>query len=134
MVLSQSNHVPMKPFFSLKYQSNNKEAASISRQYNKRCSKCFKISNTFSLSVLRLKFGCQNLNSQNACQNSKQGRPWSHCFFRSSVCFLRNSVIWVCPLCLSFMDRHLVFEILEYLPYLLCSNIANFIILACPCR
>ena len=32
-------------------------------------------------------------NSQNACQNSKRGRPWSDCFFRSSL-------IRVCAVCI----------------------------------
>ena len=36
--------------------------------------------------------GYQGWNSQNTCQNSKQGRPWSDCF-------LRSSLIWVCTVC-----------------------------------
>ena len=41
---------------------------------------------------------------------SQHGRPWSHRFFRSSN-------IWVCPVCLGFFGRHLLFEILEHLPH-----------------
>ena len=52
--------------------------------------KCSKILNTFLFLFLK-KFVCyKGWNSQNACQNSKQGRAWSDCFFRSSL-------IWVCP-------------------------------------
>ena len=51
--------------------------------------------------------GFRGLNSQNACQNSKQGRPWSDYFWRSSL-------FWVCPLCLGCFGRHLVFKILEH--------------------
>ena len=47
----------------------------------------------FSLSVLKESVGYQDWNSQNACQNSKQGIPWSDCFFRSSL-------IRVSPVCL----------------------------------
>ena len=54
--------------------------------------------------------GYHDWNSQNACQNSKQGRPWSDCFFRSSL-------IWVCAVCLlGIFGRKLVFKILEYIP------------------
>ena len=35
----------------------------------------------------------QGWNSQNACQDSKQRRPWSDCFFRSRL-------IWVCTVSL----------------------------------
>ena len=45
----------------------------------------------------------------NVCQNSKQGRPSSYCFFRSSL-------IWVCSVCLGLSDLQLVFKILEHLP------------------
>ena len=38
-----------------------------------------------------------------ACQNSKQGKPWSDCFFRSSL-------IWVCAVCLCLFGRKLVFD------------------------
>ena len=41
--------------------------------------------------------GLQGWNSQNACQNSKQGRPWSDCFFRSCL-------IWVCSVCLGLFN------------------------------
>ena len=47
-----------------------------------RCGKCSK-------TLFLKKCGFQGWNSQNACQNSKQGWPWSDCFFRSSL-------IWVC--------------------------------------
>ena len=54
--------------------------------------KCSKILN-FSLSVFKENMGYQGWSSQKDCQNSKQGRPWSDCFFRSSL-------IWVCAVCL----------------------------------
>ena len=38
-----------------------------------------------SLSAIKRNAGYQGWNSYNACQNSKQGRPWSDCFFRSSL-------------------------------------------------
>ena len=47
---------------------------------------------------------------EQACQNGKQGRHWSGCFFRSSL-------VWVCAVCLGLFDRQLVFEILEHLSY-----------------
>ena len=53
-------------------------------------------------------------NYQNACQNSKQGRPWSDCFFRSSL-------IWICAVCLGVFDRVLVYKILEHFLYTYCS-------------
>ena len=40
--------------------------------------------------------------------NSKQGRPWSECFFRSSL-------ITLCDVCLGIFGRQLVFVILEQL-------------------
>ena len=43
--------------------------------------------------------------------NSKQGRPWSDCF-------LRSSLIWVCTVCLGLFGRQLAFEILEHLLYI----------------
>ena len=58
----------------------------------------------FSFSVLKYNNGNQAWNSQIACQNSKQGRPLTDCFFRSSL-------IWVCPICISLFYRQLVFEI-----------------------
>ena len=49
----------------------------------------FKISNIF-LSVLKYyNVDYWGWNSQNSCQNSKQGRPWSDCFFR-------RTLVWVC--------------------------------------
>ena len=51
--------------------------------------------------------GCQSCNSQNACRNSKQGRPWSDCFFR-------HSLIWVCPVCLGLFAKQLVVKVLEH--------------------
>ena len=53
-------------------------------------SECCKIPNSFKYNV-----DCKDLNSQNVCQNSKQGRPWSDC-----VC--RSHLIWVCSLCRPF--------------------------------
>ena len=58
-------------------------------------SKCF-ISNTFLFL-----FGFQSWNSQNACQNSKPGRPWSDGF-------LRSHLIWVCTICLGIFDRQIL--------------------------
>ena len=43
-------------------------------------------------------------NSENACQNRKQGRPRSEFFYRSSM-------IWVCTVCLGLFGRQLVLEI-----------------------
>ena len=37
----------------------------------------------FSLSVYKYIVGYQDWNSQNACQKSKQVRPWSDCFFKA---------------------------------------------------
>ena len=54
--------------------------------------KYYKISNAF-LFLFTKNTGYQGWNSQNACQKSKQGRPWSDCF-------LGSSLIWVCPVCL----------------------------------
>ena len=59
----------------------------------------------------QIECGYQGWSSQYAWHNSKQGRPWSDCFWRSSL-------IWVCPVCLSLFGRqlHVVFKILEHLP------------------
>ena len=47
--------------------------------------------------------------NSHTCQNySKQGRPWSDCFFSS--------------VCLEMFDRQLVFGILEHLPYCLVTE------------
>ena len=43
-------------------------------------------------------------------KNIKQGRPWSDCFFRSSL-------IWVCTVCLGLFCKQMVFAILEPLLY-----------------
>ena len=56
--------------------------------------------------------GYQGWNSQNACQKSKQRRPWPDRFFRSSL-------IWVCPVCVGFCGTQLLFKILEHLLQLL---------------
>ena len=56
--------------------------------------------------------------SQNACQNSKQCRPISDCFFRSSlilVCTWRSSLILFCTVCLGHFGRQLAFKILEHI-------------------
>ena len=42
--------------------------------------------------------GYQGWNSQSVCQNSKQGRPWSDCFYRTSL-------FWVCSVCLGLLSR-----------------------------
>ena len=34
-------------------------------------------------------------------------------------CFFRSSLTWVCSVCLSLFGRQIVFEILEYLTYML---------------
>ena len=81
---------------------NNLSSTNLQKCYRGKFSK---ISNTF------LSVGFQGWNSQNAFQNIKQGRPWSDCYFRSSL-------IWVCTVCLGlYVSRHLVFEILELLLY-----------------
>ena len=59
---------------------------------------------TLFLFLLSKNNGNWGWNSQIACQNSKQGRPWSDFYFRLLL------------LCMSF-GRQLVFEILEHLPY-----------------
>ena len=52
--------------------------------------KCSKILNTFLFLFLnKTLVYWTEWNLQNACQKNKQGRPWSDCFFRSSL-------IWVC--------------------------------------
>ena len=51
---------------------------------------------------------------KNAHKNSKQGRPWSDCFFRSSL-------ICVCTSFLSLFSRQLVFVILDDFLYILYS-------------
>ena len=87
--------------------------------------KCSKISNTFSF-YSQIICGYKGWNSPNACQNSKQGRSWSGCFFRSSL-------IWVYSVCLGLFGRQLVFRILEHLSYAKmaiiiygkCSKISN---------
>ena len=62
-------------------------------------SKCFKITSTFSLSIFKENGGYQGLNSQNACQNSKQG----------------SSLIWVCAVSEELLGRQVVFKIFEHL-------------------
>ena len=65
-------------------------------QYMRFCyGKCSKILNTFLFLFSKKLFviSYHGWNSQNACGNSKQGRPRSDCFFRSSL-------IWVCTVCL----------------------------------
>ena len=47
--------------------------------------------------------------------NSKQGRPWSDCF-------LRSSLIWASTVCLGLSWKQLSFEILEHLLYILERN------------
>ena len=44
----------------------------------------------------QIKYWFQGANSQNVCQNIKQGRPWPDCFLRS--CLVR-----VCTVCLAFL-------------------------------
>ena len=60
----------------------------------------------------QIKFWLSGCKSKNACLNSKQGRPWSDCFFRSSL-------IWVFAVCLCLFGAQIVFEILEHLLYTL---------------
>ena len=64
--------------------------------------------NTFSLFSNKMSVIRAGIH-KNTLQNSKQRRPWSDCFFRSSL-------IWVCTFCLGVFDRQLVLEILEHLP------------------
>ena len=54
----------------------------------------------FSISLVKLNVGFQDWNSQNAHQNSKQGRPLSDCFFESTL-------IWVRDVCLGLFGRRL---------------------------
>ena len=62
----------------------------------------------FSLFVVKLNVGYQGRNSQNACQNSKQGGSWSDCFnlqkFNLGLCCLPR-----------FLGGQLVFEIWDNL-------------------
>ena len=60
----------------------------------------------FSGSVLKLNVGYHGWNSQ----NSKPGRPWSDCLFRSSL-------IWVCAIWLGFFGRQLNFSIVFQIPF-----------------
>ena len=68
------------------------------------------ISNTFLFLFSNKMMVVRAGNLQIACQNSKQGRPWSDCFFRSLT-------ITVYPVCLGLFNMQLVFEIIEHLPY-----------------
>ena len=61
---------------------------------------------------------------KNACLNSKQRRPWSDCFFRSSL-------IWVCTVCLGLICRQLVFKILEHLLYCACWVTVQAFVVIC---
>ena len=70
----------------------------LSQVRNRTNLKCSKILNT-NLSARKVNVGNQGCNLQYDCQISKQGRPWSHCFFRSSL-------IKVLPICYS--DKHIV--------------------------
>ena len=63
---------------------------------------------------------------KNACQNIKQGRPWSDCFFRSSL-------IWVCTVCLGCFGRQLLFGILEHLLKLNSRYAGNFFMIFVAC-
>ena len=76
---------------------------------------CSKISYTF-----HFLFSNKGWNSQNACQKREPGRPWSDCFFR-------NSLIWVCPVCLGLWSRQLLVETLEHLPYVWLSLMKRLI-------
>ena len=81
----------------------------------------FEIFKPFSLSVLKLNVGFQGWNSQNACQNSKQGRSWSDCF---------KEAVWsqVCTVCMCLFGRQVVFKVLEYLLQV-CLRLACWVIL-----
>ena len=48
---------------------------------------------TFYYFSSQIKMWSSGPESTNSCHNSKQGRPWSDCFFKSSL-------IWVCTVCL----------------------------------
>ena len=77
--------------------------------------------------------GCQWWNSQNASQNSKQGRPWSDCFFRSSLIWVctvcqglfsrQSSLICVCTVFLCLSGRQLVFKIFNICPIFFSVNL-----------
>ena len=62
---------------------------------NHHAAKYSKILNTFLFL-----FSIKLFVFRNACQNSKQERPWSDSFFRSRL-------IWVCAVCLDLFDRQL---------------------------
>ena len=76
-------------------------------EYNE-CSKFYfiYIFEHFNMSLLNQIGGYWDWNEQTACQNSKQGRLWSDCFFCSSLVFL-----------LVLFEMQLVLEILEHRPH-----------------
>ena len=78
---------------------------------NKAYSKCSNVLNTFFLlfsnKMLVVRAGIHKM----LVRTSKQGRPWSDCFFRSSL-------IWVCTDCLGIFGRQLVSNFLQNLLYL----------------
>ena len=79
--------------------------------------KCSKIMNTFLFL-----FSNKLLVIRTGSQNSKQGRPWSDCFFRSSL-------IWVCTVVLCIFDRQVfeILEILELLPKMNTSIVKQYV-------
>ena len=72
------------------------------RHFRQVYGKCCEISNTF-LFCSQIKCWFLGLEFTNTCQNTKQGRPWSDCFFTSSL-------IWVCPVCLGIFGKQLVYS------------------------
>ena len=71
----------------------------------------------YTINILLMRAGSH----KRTCLNSKQERPWSDCFFKSSL-------VSVWAVCLSLLfGRQLVFKILEQLPYIsVVSNIQYF--------
>ena len=66
---------------------------------------------TFVLSIYERTFYTGSTVLFSFCQNSKQGQPWSDCFWTSSL-------IWVCSVCLDLFGRQLRFGNLEHLPWM----------------
>ena len=79
-----------------------------------RYGKCSKIQTIFFF-CSQIKCRLSGLEVTYAWLNSKQGKPWSDCFFRSSL-------IRACTVCLWLFGRQIVIKILEHLSYILLGS------------
>ena len=70
----------------------------------------------------QINVGFQDWNSQNACQNREQGRPWLYSF-------IRGSLIWVCYLSRPFWKGSIVFKIRTFTIYCIHFIIFNLLLL-----